>query len=520
MPPRNGKPADLMVNESLREALKTLDRSGANQYYFSIRRRVPESPLWSWWKKRVGVDEVDDIAAYCYQEGGEECEYKINIVSEDNKPVIGLDGKPMPERRINAIKDPPVKPAKSDPDDEDPDILERRKALRREAKLLEISEQERLLEERKKRLLQSEEVVEEEPEEEAEAQISYDPRLDPNSPHFQFQAAQRIGFPFGMPGAPPANPYYQPPRQQEKSDIATLAAAMMTSSENMMKAILASQNSGKKESSIDEMIRMKTLFPTLSPKDMMEMMGGVMQSASEMQSKGSQILMQNLADQQKMLNEKTLELLAAAPGTEQDDLERIGKMLNVGGDVLSKVIASWKGSGKTGDKVEVPKIDKKPSTPGLPNKTKTPAKKDEAGPAEEKPADRAARIIRERVHVFLAAQEQEMLIDSDAGFVVQKVGELWFSLPTALRVKLDAAKMDEIYTILREYDVETVDRLLVAVGEDKTGARKKWCEEFWTVLRAPDPEDDGDDDDDGEGEDEPVPDIEPDGEKKEVEVEG
>jgi hypothetical protein len=518
MPRSNGKKdaIDPFANDSLREALNTLDRSGAVQYFFSIRRHQPNSPLWSWWRKRIGVDEVDDVAQYCYNEGGEDCDYKIQIISEDGKAVCGPDGKPIPVRTIPAIKEAVVKP--KDDAEEDPEIIERKKALRREAKMLEIQEQERHLEERKKRLLQIGDDKEEEVEEEEETQISYDPRLDPNSPHFQFQAAQRIGFPFGMPGAPPANPYYQPPRQQEKSDIATLCAAMLASSDNMMKAILAAQGNGKKESSIDEMLKMKTLFPSLSPKDIMEMMGGVMASASEMQSKGSQILMQNLADQQKMLNEKTLELLAAAPGTEQDDLERIGKMLNVGGDVLSKVIASWKGSGKAGDKVDVPKIEKKPSAPGLPNKTKTPAKKDEAGPADEKPADRAVRIVKERVHVFLSAQEQEMLIDSDAGFVVQKVSELWFSLPTSLRTKLEAAKMEEIYAILREFDVEVVDRILVAVGEDKTGAMKKWCEEFWTILRAPDEDEEGDDDDD-QG-DEPAPEGEPDGGKEEVEVEG
>jgi hypothetical protein len=503
------------VDQQLRTAIATLDRSGDMKYFFDIKRRRPNtSGLWSFWKRSVSVEDIDDISEYCYKEGGDDWEYRVQVVDSDRKIPLGADNTPVKWRTLSALSLPKNQEDKEKDNSDDAEITERRKELRRKAADLELKRDEARLVREEMRLQKSMSGEDEEEEEEASPEIvRYDPVLDPNSPMFNFWIAKQHNFPFGMP-----NGQLQMRPQEQKSDMAVLAQAMITSSQEHSKSMttiltaLLAKGNDHKESSVEQMLKMKSLFPSMEPKDILGMISPMMGEMHKLQAESSKITMQAMADNQRMMNEKMLEMMATNPDADENDIERVGKLMGVGGEVVARVINAFKGTGvKKGDKVEVPALEKKPVQ-------RLPAPSANGnGQKDLPPAEAAKQAIKDRVRLFLLTHEQEMLIESDPFFVVEKLAELWLSFPTTLRDKLIALPIDKVYEALREYEPEIVDRVLVSVSEDKEGARKKWCEAFWEVLKTPDDDsdDDDNDDDDDKGEPkEPDPVLEPEGAEK------
>lgn len=506
---RRPKPEN--VDQQLRGAIATLDRSGGVKYFFDIKRRLPGTSLWAFWKRRVPVDDIDDVAEFCYREGGGQFEYRVMVVDADGTTPNDTEGNPIQPRTISAIES--AKPTEAERVEDD-EITERRKDLRRKVADLELKKEEARLarEERKLRVMIDgvDDEGEDDEKGEVEEPASYDPRLDPNSPIFNYWMAQKFGFPFGMPNGNGAQ--QQKPQQ---SDMAVLAQAMIAASQEQSKTMstiltaLLTKDNGHKESSIDQILKMKSLFPTMEPKDIMGMISPMFGEMHKLQAESSKITMQAMADNQRMMNEKMLEMMAASPDADENDIERVGKLMGVGGEVVARVINAFRGGGtKRGDKIEVPALENKKPPTRIPG----PAGAGNGSPSVS-PTEAAKQAVKDRVRLFLLTHEQEMLIESDPLFVVEKLAELWMSFPTSLREKLVALTVDKIYETLHEYEAEIVDRILVSVSEDKEGKRKKWALEFWEEIKTP-VDDDDDDDDDGEGEPEPEPMPEPEAAEK------
>jgi hypothetical protein len=469
-------------DHKLQEALKSLDRSGAVRYIFNIRRRAPGQHTFPFWRRNIPVDEVPDIAELCYGDGGGEYEYRIEVRGGDGKPV-GIEDAILPPISQPA---PPV-PVAADPMSEM--LVHRQRELAMQRQELIMQQQEASLAKERKRL---EKLRDGGGEEEEEEEAPFNPYANPYgmSPYGMS--------PYGMPQ--PGMPWWmqqQGQQQQNKqSDMVELAKAF------------ASMGQPKQQDSSLELL--KVLLPLLAggnkgmdPKDMLSMFSPFVLEMSKASSEANKIVMNSLAESDSAFREKMLDMIMADPSRTPDEIEKWKGWMRLGTEAIKETVRVVVGRdtimapGKPKATVEVPKIAGAPA--GLPAPAANPA------PASD-PKANALEIVKARVVSFVAAIEQEAMVGSDAGAVVDQVDQLFLFLPKKLREKIFASRVAEIFDALREYAPAEVERLMNGVREDATGELREWYEVFWEVLKTP-PEDDeeGDDGPDEEGESEPAP---------------
>ena len=487
--PRKNAAPDPVAEGQLRSVLSTLARSGAAQWFVSIRRRRPGmDSLWQYWKRNVLIDQVDDLSEYCYKEGGEEWEYRIKIHDSTGNPPT-IDGKESTEYTLPSLKNAAPASMPSVPANLDPMMLERKKRLDERKFELEIEREEAELERKRRHL---EKIKSGEDEDDDDYEYPYPPPP---------------GYPGYHPMYPGFNPMYpgmgmdprmmmnRPP--QVDPNVAIMAEAF--------KALAPQRN---QDSSIE---LLKVLVPLmgskgkeLDPKDWMTMMTPMITEMGRASAEANKIVMSSLADMDGSFRERLLDLIMADPSKSEDEIAKWKGYLGMGMDVLkegTRLILGRNTISRGDGSVKVPVIEK-PKTPGLPGPKGEPSKN--PGEKSSGPAEEAKKVISQRVNAFLLAHEQELLVGSDPAWIVEKLDELWASLPQTLRFKLEHSDVATIYEELRNYDVETVDRILEAVKKDESGALKKWAEEFWTEMKLPP----SDEDDEEEGDEEPE--VEPD----------
>lgn len=504
---RTGEVVDLADAQQLRDVVSTLSRSGAVQWFYTIRRRPPGmGQMWSYWKRNIPVDAIDDIRSFCEQapDGGAGWEYRVRVHNDEGKQPF-INGKTIGDHVIPAtIASHGVPTPGGDPTlirSADPIIIERQKALAAERDEIALQRQEAMLEKERRRIKK----MGEEDEEEDDDYPPYRPYPPYGYPGMQ----SPYGAPPGQyPGMTPWN-MMQRPQQNQPSDMVAMLQAMMTSQQESTKLLIAMMNKGNDRPPMDPiqmMIQMKALNPGLEPKDMMGMFSPMMSEMGKMGLESQKILMQNLAEGDRDFRKKVLELVMATSDND-DDIDRWRKILNVGTDTLGKVVAPFLGrkAVKKGA-VTVPLIGNQ-RTPGLP----APQAKPEVQPEvsdDGDPAVAAKKVVHERITLFLRSQEQEMLVGSDAATCAEKLDELYNLLPEVLRIKIEAVEVDKIYDALKEYEPKLVDRIFEAVKKDESGAYKGWIVEFWQAVKdAPWLEDgeDGEEEDEGGEGDEPEP---------------
>jgi hypothetical protein len=485
-------PVKELYNEQLRTAMEAFGRGDAVQLFFDIRRRVPGSALWHWVKRRVPAENVDDLREFCHElvgPTGVYHEFDVKLVTADGKPAVDSSGVKVQPFHIPAQSEAPRDAAlniytPAGVVNKDPEIEERKRALARARAEMDLLREQRALERERKRL----ERMEEEDEGEDE---DYGPPMPYYSPMHQ------------MGGY---NPYAPPWMQQQRRDPMEVLLTVLPA---ILQALRPSSDS------TDLVLKLLPLMQAngMKPGDIVHMFGPMVTEMGKAHAESSRVTMELMAQSEKEFRRKVFEFIMQTGN--EDDIEKWRRILNLGTDTIGKVVAPFlRGRGKSAEKVEVPAL---PGTkPALPApSSSSPAATAAEGPAAAvpptDPAAEAAKVVKERITMFLKATEQEAHIGSDPAFIVEKLEDLYLSLPGPLREKLDTASIADVYKILHGYDAESVDRLFKAINADKEGRIKKWVIEFWEILRAP-PED-GDDDEDG-GEE--GPELEPEPEPESV----
>lgn len=495
---RPGRPRKTILDPhsaaQLEHTLKSLARSGASKFFYQIRRRIPGKFQFPFWKRNVPVEEVDDIREYCYGEGGDQYEYKIEVRDGNGLPVNGPDGEQLSDSMIPAAKEP----EKTQLPAPDPILEGRRKELEARRQEVELTRQEAELERQKKRVDAIRRGEDPDDEDDDSSYNPYDPRF-----FNPYMMSSGMGYP-GMGGYVP--PWMQNQQQGSKREDTLLLA--------LIEAIKDKKPEAPKESFFELLMKAKAsglLGEQMNFKDMAQMFSPFMMEMGKISSEGNKLLMQNLAESDRAFRERVLDLVMAS-GADDDDVEKWKKILGLVTDTAQQGIklvlgrsSIVKGGGDGG--VKVP-IVKKPTPPGLPSPKGKPGESSPEGgvdseieEAKASPNEAARRIIRERVSLFLVAQEQEMLVGSDPVWAADKLDEVWASLPDPLRVKLEGLEIDRIYDELKSIAPEIVDRILKEVAEDESGNRKQWCLLFWDAMKTP-PEYEEGEEEEGEEEEE------------------
>jgi hypothetical protein len=487
--------ADMEKDLALQEVISKLKAAGGSQYSITIRAKPFGTHLWTIRQKGVAVDSVDDLAAYCAQTWGPGNDYRVEFWSTDGKPATDEKGRLIPKYDLPASETgmlPASGPHSSGGDvtssqQREIDRLMREMEMRR--RRLEVEREKRRLE----RLEREEEMRDEEEEE---------------GPVFYPQ--------YGLNNWQQAPWMQQPFQRREENGSDKIAAAAITA----LGAVAAERRSGG--GSDIEML--KILLPLMLAKgqdsgDVMKIMAPIMEMTTRAQTDASRFMLENTSESNRMMMENVIRMMKIG-GEPDDKIEQFKKYIKLATDGLgdaAKVIFN-RGSLLPGKEIEVPRLPK-PQTPGLPSPATVPPTPQQAGkqdgPAAQPatPADVAKQVIAQRVRAFLVTHEQELLVESDPGFVVEKLEELWLALPASVREKIEAATATDdlhtVYEVLGSLDEEVTARILKTVGDDTTGKRKEWCREFWKMIAGPEEEEDEDDDNDDDDGSEPEPDSVP-----------
>lgn len=484
--------------QQLEHTLKSLARSGASKFFYHLRRRLPGKFQFPFWKRNIPVEEVDDLREYCYGEGGDQYEYKVEIRDGNGVSVVGPDGQEIPDCLIPAGREQ----EKTTIPSPDPFLENRRRELESMKQEVELERQRVELERQRKRV---EALKRGEDPDEADDD---DNGFNPYDPRFfnPYMMPPGMGYP-GMGGG------YVPPWMQNQNQGSRREDTLLVA---LIEAIKEKKSEAPRENIFDVLVKAKAagmLGEQMNFKDMAGMVSPFMLEMGKISAEGNKLLMQNLAESDRAFRERVLDLVMAS-GADDDDVEKWKKILGLVTDTAQQGIklvlgrnSIVKGGGGEGS-VKIP-IVKKPRVPGLPapkGETEESAPEDgeveegagsEVDKAKANPNEAARRIIGERVSLFLVAQEQEMLVGSDPVWAADKLDEVWASLPDPLRVKLEGLEIDRIYDELKSIAPVIVERILKAVGEDKTNARKQWCHLFWDAVKTPPEDEEGEE---GEGE--------------------
>lgn len=491
------------TTQALRAAIETLDRAGVVQHFFSIRRCRPGEPSTVFWKRKVPTADIEDLEGFCFNspDGSPEFDYKVSLVDDKMRALKSPDGKEIPEYWIRAIEASSVTPKPwafpGSAPASDPMIQEKKQMLQRKKEELALKREAAALAREERRLQKK---LEEDPDDENGDDDYYAGNHRNNRYHFGRPGENQYGYdsrgqlpmqPVGMGMTPWSG---QRPGQPDPTMLILLE-------------MIKSQGARSVDPTQQMMAMMQMLMPLIvggkfDPADAFKMMGPMMASMATVSAEGQKLAMQGRAETDKMFMKKMLDMMEFG-GADHDDLDRYRKIMGMVTDGIGSVAKVVMNRGaKPGDKVEVPRIGAKPPV-GLP--APKPAATTDAGntavaTAPEPPADPAAQakeVVAQRVRVFLQSHEQEMLIGSDPSFIAEKLDELYLSLPSALRNKIEKLDVAGVYDALREVDAVTVDRILAAVAKDESGAMKIWATQFWDFVFHPETDEDGGDDDDG-----------------------
>jgi hypothetical protein len=488
--------ADAEKDLALQEVISKLKAAGASQYSITIRAKPFGTHLWTIRQKGVAVDSVDDLAAYCAQTWGPGNDYRVEFWSTDGKPATDEKGRLIPKYDLPASETGMLPVSGPPPSGGDVTTLQQRD-LDRMMREMELRRR-RLEMEREKRRL--ERMEREELDEDEDDGPVYYPQFGLNG----WQQAPWMQQPF--------------PRPQQDNGSDKIAAAAITA--------LGEIASHRQGGSDIEML--KILLPLMIAKnndsgDVMKIMAPIMEMSSRAQADSNRFMLENTSEGNRLMMEQIVKIMKIG-GEPDDKIDQFRKYVKLATDGLgdaAKVIFN-RGSILPGKEIEVPRLPK-PQTPGLPQPAPVPAAPQQPGkqdgtPVQKAatPADAAQQIIAQRMRAFLITHEQELLVESDPGFVVEKLEELWLALPASVREKIEEATktndLHTVYAVLGSLDEEATSRILKLVADDTTGKKRKWCEDFWASMAGPEEEEEEDDDDGNDGpdlpEDGPVPSVE------------
>jgi len=481
------------ANPDLKRLLDTLQRSEIGEIFTTIRRRLPRpGEPWSWWKRKIPLDSVDDLSEFCYGAGGEQFEYRLEFHDLNGKPVKGPDGKFISHRIVPALDysaaspdapRPPAAGAAVAPHG-DPTIAARRRELQLRKEEMELERQEADLERQRKRINR---MRDGDFEDEDDDGIGYYP------PH-------------------PYSPYYPSPFMQPRQEgSAELIKALVP-------VLVAFIQKPHEKSGLGDATLIKLLLDReqkgLEPKDILGMMSPLITQMGQLSAEQNRAAMTAMHEVDASIRERLLDAIMSDPNKSEDEIEKWKRYLGFGTEALQKLAHVALGRPtlfpKEKDTVDVPVLKGgKKSVPGLPAPKGQPAGKAPAanpGPKEPTPAEQAKEVVRQRIEAFLLGAEQEALIGSDPDLVAENLEEMYCFLPQTLRFKLGKLDVGDTFAALRDYCPEIVDRILEAVGKDETGEQRKFFEAFWDFIKNP-PEEEGEEEEEEEeeegGEDEP-----------------
>lgn len=473
-------------SDQLREILANLARGGTSKYFIEIRRRCKPATggLWQRWKYNIPADEIDDVQQYCYEEGGDFYEYKIWVRDSDGQPARGPDGHTVGPFYLPSLVGPDeakkkyLQQRQSTQDDDvvssDPDLAERIKELRRKKQEMEIERQEAALERERVRLEKMKSKIlsgEEEDEDEEDPSYRY------GSPYYR------------NPWGGTNGPWQQMPPYGRSSDAVELAKAFAP----VLTALLQ-KNDGISTKDIIALFLGEGRSKGFDPKDLVGFISPLLNEMSRTMGEVNKVAMERMADSDQFWKEKLLEA-ARLGGAGDDEIDKWRKVLGLATDTVREgaKILFGRPSIMT-NKVEVPVLRQQQSPPqGIQDKSISSL----GSPPPSDPAEEARKVASQRIVMFLSSHEQELLIGSDPSVIADKLYELYAMLPIDLRRRIEQSDVAAIYEALNERCPEIVSRILQAVKDDTTGARKAWCEEFWRVIKTP-PEEEVEDDGKGE----------------------
>ncbi len=487
-------------------AIAALDRAGASKYFWSIRKRKPGEFRWVWFRQSVPIDEIDDIASFCHNEGGEQYDYKIRVHDDSGKAPKGPDGQEITERVISAIKGPdePSGDGLTGDDLERDRIRQsRRRRLEVEAKRQEIEmrKQEADLRREEERLRRQE-----------ESEQEYDDGYDDVRPQYRQPMQMGMMPGMGMGGYWNGFPGFMPPQPHHtESDSLRIVAEIAKA----LAPILQPQRTSPDLEILKIMLPLMAGNKGFEPKDMLGFVGPIITQMATAGSDANRLFLDRISETDGMFREKMIELIKVS-GADDDEVARITKIVDAVANGGNKVIRSLKGLDSE-KRVEVPRLPGK-KAPGLPGAA--PAQPPAAGQPPQKkvplekadPEEMAKTALKERIDLFLLSHEQELIVGSDPGFVAEKLEEVWNSLPRDMTDTIINLPIDKKYDTLKQHSPEIVDRILTRVAADASGKLKTWCEDFWDAMVEEEPEEEpgeGDDDGGDEPPEEPEPQPEP-----------
>lgn len=482
-----GTPAERMEAAQLQKHLGELMQHGAEPWFFEIRRRRPGTFSFPHWRRSVPCSSIPDVAAFCYGEGGPQYEYRVTIKDGRGREALRPDGEPVGTYELPATTDADPSSAGDDP-------------LKLEEEELKRLEKEAALKRRRANIQRDLARI--------EKQLAGDDEDEDDEPANPY--GSMMG-PYGMPMWMMMNPALNPFMQRGKDSTVELLTALVP--------VFTAMISRREKNPLEDAALLRLLVETgskgnLNPKEMFGMLAPMVTEMGKVSAESQKAMMAGMADADRGLRERMLNLIMADPNRSEDDIDKFKRVLNLVGDGLERGVGMIRNvrRGKGKKPVEIP-VEGKETPKTVEHRTvrSTPAKESAPADPEKTPAQRAREIVAERVKTFLGAIEEESLVGSAPVAVANRLDELYLLLPETLRFKFRAMDTAAIFETLRAECPEIVERILAAVTDDKSMALQRWYEEFWDEMARPseDEEEEGGDDDEGGEEGEPETEPEP-----------
>jgi hypothetical protein len=454
---------------------------------------------------------VEDIAEFCYEEGGKSYEYRIRIHdSSGNLITDPATGKTITDYELPCLEEPSAFAGIGAEE-----VKARQAEMARRRQLLEIRRQQLELESEERRLDAA-----------AEPEDDPPPLLDEPDPYSWNPRW----------GPHPALMRMYGGKETTMKDMAAMMSVMMQPLTAALTAVVARKENSESDTLLKILPHIKT--EQMGPKQMVDLFAPFVQQMGTMQSEATKAALGMFADMDSSFRERIMDFLMATDKP-QDEIDKWRRALGlvkdgiseIGGSILMRTIGrpSIMDPKKKPGEAAVPKLAA-PRPPGgnLTGPSPNPGTAHmapqqpsaEGAPPDRKPmippvtsaqetAARVRRVSAERVAILLAATEEEMLVGSDASVVASRCAEHFLLMPLPIRAKIAAVvpkdgpfggpHVGQIYEILREYDPERVAAILAVVEQDPTGQYREWCEDFWSAILLPEEEEE--EENDGEGED-------------------
>jgi hypothetical protein len=491
--PKKSDPNAAIV-QTIRASMKS---AGVSDVFYSIRRRVPPAKLWSWWKRNLAFDTVEDITEFCYSDGGKTYEYRVDVHDVSGEPILN-DEKPIGPYILPSLEEDATAAVGEDLKGKQAEIARKTTELSLRRRKFELDREEAKLAEL---MGEGDEVTVDE--------------VDP--------------MPFWDKawGPPPWIMNAWAPKAQAAVPIEKTIAAIGAVLAPLFEAMRP------KESALDTLVKLMPLMKgdSFAPKDMLGLFGPIVQQMGSMSAESSKLLITSMAEMDQSFRERTLDLVMAA-GRPESEIQKWREVFglakdainDVGGSILTRFLGRSSVLDPNRREVKVPRLNgaQRPALPGAASPALPAGEKPAATATDPKPQATAAeaaaesaqkqqsakeenlsKVIAERVRLLLSAMCEEIDIDSEPSTIAVQCRHFYGLLPRALREGMEE-KEDKLdgFKMLREHAPAIVDKVLKDAEEDKTGGRKKWLEQFWGELLAPDDEFDKEEDDPEEEEEE------------------